>query len=378
CAHFSSAKNVFVVIKTGATEIHKKLPIHFKTTLRCIPHFAIYSDMNETINNYKVHDILESISPETKTESDDFTLYHRLHDSKVQSSEKLGGSWNEDDKKKAWALDKWKFLPIMAEAYETRPEAAWFVFLETDTAILWSNLFLWLQQLDARKHEPLYLGGQTWAGDVMFAHGGSGWIMTNSAVQRVADKWRKEQEALEKMTMSEWAGDKLLSMVLKSVGVDLTQSWPIIQGETPFTLDYTVRHWCMPVVTYHHVDEEWVKNIADFEESVLKQTGVAIRHRDAFEWFVQPNLAAEKQDWDSISQDEKKDHFNNTDECRRACENKPSCLQWSFELGKCKTGTVIRLGSVNNQGVVSGWMMDRIAAFKNAQPDPCPENNWIV
>jgi hypothetical protein len=106
-------------------------------------------------------------------------------------------------------------------------------------------------------------------GDVIFAHGGSGIIMSNSAVRRVAIKWQKEQVALEKMTAGEWAGDKLLSTVLKSVGVELTKSWPIIQGETPFTLDYTPGHWCMPVVSYHHVDDVWVKSIADFEERSL-------------------------------------------------------------------------------------------------------------
>jgi hypothetical protein len=103
-----------------------------------------------------------------------------------------------------------------------------------------------------------------------------------------------------------------------------------------------------------------------------------IRHRDAFEWFVQPNLVPEKQHWDNICQDEESKNLISLDECRRACETKSSCLQWSFASGKCKTGTVVRLGSDNTHGMVSGWMTDRIEAFKDAQSNPCPDDNWIV
>lgn len=270
CEGFSPAEEILVIVKTGATEIFKKLPIHFKTTLRCIPHFVIFSDLDDIVEGHKVHDILASISHITKSENKDFQLYHRLHDLKAKDSKALSHDWSEDDKNKAWALDKWKFLPMIEKAYQSHPEASWFVFLETDTAIIWSNMFLWLEKLSSRKEEPMYLGAPAWIEDVMFAHGGSGIVMSNSAVRRVAEKWQQEQVALEKIAEKEWAGDRLLSMVLRSVGVELTKSWPMIQGETPSTLDYTSEHWCMPIVSYHHVTEEWVKSIADFEEESLK------------------------------------------------------------------------------------------------------------
>jgi hypothetical protein len=66
CARFAPAQEMLVVIKTGATEIHQKLPVHFQTTLQCIPHFVIYSDMPEEINGHQVHDVLASISPDHK------------------------------------------------------------------------------------------------------------------------------------------------------------------------------------------------------------------------------------------------------------------------------------------------------------------------
>ena len=41
--------NVFVILRTNATEAPSKLTVHFATTLHCIPHYAIYSDLAEEI-----------------------------------------------------------------------------------------------------------------------------------------------------------------------------------------------------------------------------------------------------------------------------------------------------------------------------------------
>jgi hypothetical protein len=82
----------------------------------------------------------------------------------------------------------------------------------------------------------------------------------------VAEKWMNEQIELENFIAGEWAGDRALAVVLKSMNVRLTGSWPILQGETPYTLDYSSHHWCYPVVSYHHVNDSWIKAISDFQE----------------------------------------------------------------------------------------------------------------
>ena len=52
--------------------------MHLRTTLRCVPHFVIHSDLDEEIEGHVVHDVLKGVSEKTKQESDDFKLYHQL------------------------------------------------------------------------------------------------------------------------------------------------------------------------------------------------------------------------------------------------------------------------------------------------------------
>lgn len=55
--------NVFVVLRTNATEAPSKLPVHFATTLHCTPHYATYSDLAEEIAGHPIHDAPYEISP---------------------------------------------------------------------------------------------------------------------------------------------------------------------------------------------------------------------------------------------------------------------------------------------------------------------------
>lgn len=380
CARFSAAADMLVVVKTGATEIHQKLPIHLSTTLRCIPHFVIYSDMAEEFQGHPVYDVLDAVSPGTKMNNDDFSLYRELqeyHSAGRNISELIDGNHQ-----KAWNLDKWKFIPMMDKALQARPSAKWFYFIETDTAVVWDNLFAYVSRFQPDK--SWYIGGQSWLGDVEFAHGGTGFVMSSQAVRLVAEKWTKEQTELEKLVTEHYAGDMILAKVLKTMDIGLTKSWPIFQGETPDTLDYSAHHWCYPVASYHHVNNKWIQAISDFQEEwVLSVKGKdALRHRDAFEKFVQPNLQSERQRWDNISKDEKSVVPSTADACRESCKNDPECVQWFFAPGKCKTGNVVRLGSSTEEDqysveMVSGWMLDRVDAFTKQQGACDDKDYWV-
>lgn len=47
CRNLAGADDVVVVLKTGATELLDKLPVHLDTTLRCYPHHLMFSDYEE-------------------------------------------------------------------------------------------------------------------------------------------------------------------------------------------------------------------------------------------------------------------------------------------------------------------------------------------
>jgi hypothetical protein len=139
------------------------------------------------------------------------------------------------------------------------------VFVEADTYILYSNLLMWLGHL--RSNQMHYIGCQSWIADQVFAHGGTGFVVSHAALKKLTEVLAIHKKDMERMTKDEWAGDLVLAKAFKTIGVTLTQSWPIFQGETPATLDYTARHYCYPVVTYHHVDAEWIRFLWDFEQT---------------------------------------------------------------------------------------------------------------
>ncbi|KAJ8068565.1 hypothetical protein OCU04_002279 [Sclerotinia nivalis] len=66
------------------------------------------------------------------------------------------------------------------EAYFKKPRANWYVFIETDTYVIWLDLITWLKELDFTK--PLYLVVGLMHGETYFAQGGSGYILSNSAI----------------------------------------------------------------------------------------------------------------------------------------------------------------------------------------------------
>ena len=254
-----------MILKTGATEIHRKLPIHFSTTFHCIKHYAIYSDMAEEINGHHVYDALDEVNEEIKCTNPDFELYRQAQEYRAKGEGVAELLEREGTSKKAWTLDKWKFLPLMDKALRMRPRSKWYVFIEADTYVVWSNLLEWLTKFNPE--ESLYIGGESYMGSVEFAHGGTGFIVSNPALRMVTEERARNLQEWDKLTTERNAGDSLLAEVFKAVNISITRSWPILQGETPYTLDYTENHWCFPVASYHHMSSPWIKLMWNFEQS---------------------------------------------------------------------------------------------------------------
>jgi hypothetical protein len=56
CSKLPLANDTLVVMKTGSTELQDRLPIHFNTTMRCYPNYAIYSDVAEEFHGHQILD----------------------------------------------------------------------------------------------------------------------------------------------------------------------------------------------------------------------------------------------------------------------------------------------------------------------------------
>lgn len=258
CNAFSlpGASEVQVVLKTGAAEAFDKLLVHLSTVTSCInpSDILIFSDLEEDVGQWHLYDALSRLPTSYRSSNADFAVYEAqqtYRQAKVSLKSLQGG----------WALDKYKFLPMMDMAFQLRPEKKWFLFIEADTFVVWDNFFYWISHLNP--DEPLYLGSPVWPkGKTVFAHGGSGLVLshaalrvlTKDAVGTSTSKPGSHQHGVD-MT-KQCCGDEVLAQVLKNKGISIHGYWPMFNGEKPSTVKFGKEHWCEPVITLHHLSPE--------------------------------------------------------------------------------------------------------------------------
>ncbi|KAI1818462.1 glycosyltransferase family 31 protein [Poronia punctata] len=416
CPQSPLVNDVLLVIRTGATESQEKLPVHFKTVLTCVPDFVIYSDMDEIIDGNKVYDVLNEVNETIKNTAPEFKLYNHLRSrgrEGLDYTTMFGSGPSGAVDNPGWKLDKWKFLPMIDRALRHKPKAKWFVFAEADTYFLWSNLVDYLRQLDHTK--PYYLGKHMYASGILFAHGGSGFILSKPAMEKVAKHWKDNKSEIEQATLKGWAGDMILGKALKDSGVDMFWAYPHLQGDGLTSLDWGVeklerRAWCFAAASFHHMNAEEITTLWQFEQMWYRRnpSGAPLRFRDIFNNLVRHRLQAERSGWDNMSigteyseESLEKMSQNAVDNlslieqnahvsfemCRTTCEQQPRCVQFSFIPGKCSVSEELRLGRASDSQcleysnaagkcvkeavttgkegdfVRSGWIMERIPGY---------------
>ncbi|KAJ5930524.1 hypothetical protein N7466_006017 [Penicillium verhagenii] len=371
CPPLPGIEDVLVVMKTGVTESRDKVPIHFSTTLRCIPHYVIYSDFEEEIEGVTIHDALRTMDRDVTQQVEDFDLYNRL---KKLGREGLEQGDFADEANSAigkpnnpgWKLDKWKFLPMAQEAYAYKSDAKWFIFMEADTYISWPTVLAWLARFDPTK--PVYLGTETQIADTIFAHGGSGFMLSNPALRAASDEYERRRADLDDYTNGHWAGDCVLGRVLADVGVDLHFSWPILQNSNlgeldEFATDLYRLPWCYIAVGFHHLSPADIEGLWKFEQKRWHDKNKRILlHSDVFREWLYPEMLAQptRLDWDNFS-DEEQPYATTFEHCRQVCETEKKCVQFSFRDGTCFTGNRPRLGvSRPGSNAASGWLTSRV------------------
>jgi len=375
CPQLSGIENVLLVLKTGVTEVLRKLPAHANTTLRCIPNHLVVSDFEEDVAGIHVRDVLRHLDSNVKRNVPDFEIYNRLQlhgregllpsDSVMDVNGPLGMPNNP-----GWKLDKWKFIPMINEAFSYKPDAEWYIFMETDTHIIWPNMLAWLETLDYR--DPHYLGTETQIGEVLFAHGGSGIVLSRKAINLAVKHHSLNPSKWDKYVDDHWAGDCVLGKLLADAGVDLTFCWPLMQnahlGEIePLTFNFHRQPWCWPILDYHHLSPSNVEQMWQFDHDwFVRRKHKYLLHEDVFKELIQSDLNEPRTDWDNNSL-EKEDDVHTRQGCAFRCHQNPECLQWSYGTDKylgrdeCKTSSSARRGQPR-MGYYSEWLTDRINA----------------
>lgn len=246
-------------------------------------------------------------------------------------------------------------------------------------------------------------------GDVLFAHGGSGFVLSAPAIQKVVQHWRGNIPAYDAYTERNWAGDMVLGKVLRDVGVDLFWAWPHFQGEPVGALDLNVskverRPWCWPLITYHHMHEKEIREVWEFEQEWARKGKGVLAHRNVFKEYIVPKISSRRDGWDNLSIDASPVEVRDLEECHKICKNRADCLQYSYASGKCSTSAGIRYGNEatdqcveysvaaskcvrwiegrREDGMVqSNWMIDRLPQYMDEMDTLCgPEEGgfWVV
>ncbi|KAK9451252.1 uncharacterized protein V1518DRAFT_408069 [Limtongia smithiae] len=386
-------EDVFLMVKTGATVLWKRLPIHFQTTFKQVPFFQVYSDMAETIANHQVVDALQNVSAALKS-TDDFELWRIQQEMLEHHSNVLPQDhWGIAKNKKGWELDKYKNLPMLQHAWSVNPNAKWYIFMDADSYILWTPLMAWLKTLNYR--HALYMGSPVGNPPIRFGHGGSGVVISRGTMLRTFGQDPDLYKRWDKETIRDCCGDHMVARAFYKLGVKIAEGdgvypyakWKF-QGEPEWLVFGNQDNWCSPIMSFHHISPQDIQKIYEFEQEfkATHHKDEYIRYVDVYHKFMHAWLEDEKQDWDNRSNDReysatkpkafRDDAYESLEKCRAKCDEWDECVGYRYNIGFCGLSRSVRLGRRvirweddlfdDSKLWISGWKLDRIRAMRAA------------
>uniref|UniRef100_A0A093V617 N-acetylgalactosaminide beta-1,3-galactosyltransferase n=1 Tax=Talaromyces marneffei PM1 TaxID=1077442 RepID=A0A093V617_TALMA len=389
---------VALLLKTGASLVWKRLPIHLLTSLAperiAAENTIIYSDVPDVIGSYQLVDVLANTSSRTVLRSPDFQPYLLQED----FDEKQG--WIEGDIAGpigGWKLDKYKFLPLINHAGQSQPDAKWYIYMEDDAFIFLPNLLQHLATFDWK--DAWYIGSLAVKHGEIFAHGGAGFALSRGAWEKTFGTDKDIIEKYENFTEAHGCGDHVLGHVLKDHGVSFGETHEAEQftfgfnPESYWNMWYGKANWCKPIFSMHHMHLKDISRSYNVEKAWDFAKNGLMRYRDIYHSFIAPVTRRRIEWWDNrssshaISSSEAKAGENmwipesvnprdswlksweSVDDCEEACLAWPECVQWSFYEDLCKMSDRVVLGTgytstdprrLTALKTTSGWVSKRV------------------
>lgn len=408
-----------LVIKTGTGTLYEKVPVLLETVVkRWRPTIVIHSDKAEKVGEYEVQDILKDVKA-----VDEFQKLRAAVHSKWQSVEVNGKTIPNP----GWMLDKYKNIPSLLSVWQAYPNRDWYVFIDDDTFVFMGNLMRYLSILD-EKH-PIYMGKPTEIGGEVFAHGGSGYVLSIGAMRKIeqylgaGDVREEVLRRFEKFAEGGCCGDHTLGKLINATGIRLAGLDGNFNDNPLHEQGFDSETLCKEIFTLHHVDGRGIQTLWDWEapmEDRLEKgefSGIPSRKRpetgngnyilnlDVFQSLVLPLLERDaivskikkdipdKDGWDNfpaksyplpdiesyngpvkIPGSRLVSSVSSANACKFACMDRKDCLQWRYQPGKCTLGKKMYLGRpitkeegwYEKRGMVSGWITERIRMMVDA------------
>jgi len=319
------------------------------------------SDLELDIGAFHVYDVLEKLDTQLKTGNPDLARYRQQLSFSVAGNDvKKARAQNiEEEKTIRDKLEKYKVLRILERTWELRPDRDWYVFVDTDTYIVRSNLMQWLGQFDP--YEPAFFANPPDPDATNpYAVGGSTFILSRQAMHDLFSKLRENEMADwdTRVTNYRSSFDVLYSALHTHLKLGINNTWPSINGFQPRTLSYGPDLWCEPVIAMHSVPIEIASEIWRLERDREGHNNDPLLFADLWIHFVQSkNLTTARDDWDNLSSDVENARWNilfegveldarrghrgdeegraangeaSWEACQASCNNHEHCVQWSY------------------------------------------------
>ncbi|ETS73576.1 hypothetical protein PFICI_14522 [Pestalotiopsis fici W106-1] len=378
CAGFpvQLLNSIQIVLKTGTGE-PAKTKAHLDTVTSCIPNLLIFSDNEELINGHHVIDILADL-PGSFQNIPDFAAYSSQK--QAYASGKAVGYSPED-----WKLDRFKFLPMVEKAHEMRPDADWYVFIESDVYYFWDTLFRLLSQLDPSKMH--YMGSPAPGADgTFFAYGGAGFVLSAGLMERLTEDHVPLSVRYEEHVQTGCCGDAILGQaILNKTGERLQALYPTFAGDELDGLKIDQERWCIPLLSLHRVSPEQMSSLWEWERNRAYDQD-PFTHSTIAD-YISPGIfeAPVRTAWDNYAGDvqpEDSPAHASAAACAQTCESERSCLQYQYSDGICKFGTFYQKGRQRDgAAITSGWDTKKMVVMGHRadvkKSSSCSEPTWL-
>ncbi|KAH7406250.1 hypothetical protein DE146DRAFT_651154 [Phaeosphaeria sp. MPI-PUGE-AT-0046c] len=385
CSPFSAGvmSDVTVVLKIGAGQVTTQLPTYLNRLGRCKQDLLIFSDRKDSYNGFDIADALAHLRPEYKFNNPDFDIYDRIQNDNVTEETTVEGA----------RLDKYKYLPMMEWTSYMRPDSQWFVFVELDTYVNYDNLYRFLTHFNPRSAH--YFGSPVFPKKkkkkkVPYAHGGSGFVLSRGALERIMAFGRMFGENKHfpgthffgQDIKTACCGDEVLAQVLKKSGVPLRGYWPMFNGLPPNAVGFKKEQWCEAIITMHGLHDDDFTRLGKFREA-QKHPDRPLTFEDLYT-IAEPHIQEKVDDWSNLSADKEYGQGSTPaksfDKCHRACLQDGRCMQFEYTGLECRIQHSIRLGHHQppdgERKWMSGWITSRVDAFKKAH-SPCQGAHFV-
>jgi hypothetical protein len=376
--------HVQVVLKIGASEPADRVDAQMSTVTRCISNLLVVSDMESEIHGHRVHDVLADLPESVWTNKADLEAYLAL---KQGNTKAVNGQ-------QGWNLDRMKFLPMVERAYDVNPTAKWYVFLESDTYYVWDNLFRLLDQYDPTV--PLYFGSPspgkpTEEETTWFAYGGSGFIISAAAMQKlVYRKTGAYGEFIQPSLSAQYediirgtdCGDTVVGWALYEKGVKLSGLWPMFNAHALHSIPFDETHWCRPVISMHKTKLADMEGLIRWENE--RDRTYPLLYADLFN-YTGMGTFDHRSDWDNADwggwqESPESPAHTSFEACGKACHDNADCLSYTYSSsGHCFFIRSMRLGDkrpVNPEDrQTAGWDLEKMQKWRESHR--CESVQWV-